>query len=118
MLLAVFALISLFAGVNAGVNGTTFFVVGDYGDVTNLAAANMTFDAINQIVGNATPGTIDAPEFFVACGDNLYPAVADAPTAAEFESMLSLFQRPSIASLPVYAIRGNHDSYFNWTYEI
>jgi hypothetical protein len=45
--IALFSLTALFLGVNAGVNGTTFFVVGDYGDVTNMAAANMTFDAIN-----------------------------------------------------------------------
>jgi len=44
--------------------------------------------------------------------------VADAPTTEEFELMLGLFQRPNISGLPVYAIRGNHDSYFDWTEEL
>lgn len=32
--------------------------------------------------------------------------------------MLGLFNRKNIVDLPVYAIRGNHDTYFNWTYEL
>jgi hypothetical protein len=32
--------------------------------------------------------------------------------------MLTLFQRPNLKNLPVYAIRGNHDSYFSWTDEL
>ena len=32
--------------------------------------------------------------------------------------MLSLFKRTNISSLPVYAIRGNHDSEFDWTKEL
>ena len=116
--LAICSLLSIFAEVNAGKDGTTFFVVGDYGDVTDMASADMLFDAIHQVVEKGAPGTIDAPEFFVACGDNIYPAIEDAPTQEEFNTMLSLFQRPSIASLPVYAVRGNHDTYFDWTLEL
>ena len=32
--------------------------------------------------------------------------------------MLAFFKRPNIADLPVFAIRGNHDSYFDWTEEL
>lgn len=102
----------------AGLNGTTFFVVGDYGDVTSMATPNMVFDAIDSVVAGAANNTINSPEFFVACGDNIYPAVPNAPTVEEFQTMLSLFERPNLSKLPVYAIRGNHDTYFNWTYEL
>ena len=98
-------------------NGTTFFVVGDYGDVQALSTANMVFDAMNQVVGAAVD-LIDKPEFIMAVGDNIYPAVANAPTSAEFQDMLSLFNRTNIADLSVFAIRGNHDSYFDWTEEL
>ena len=70
--------------VRAGINGTTFFVVGDYGDVNSMSRANMVFDAINSVVGASTVDTIGKPEFFVACGDNIYPAVPSAPTTTEF----------------------------------
>ena len=81
ILLVVLAVIGM---VRAGTNGTTFFVVGDYGDVTNMAKANMVFNAIDQVVGTSTVDTIGKPEFFVACGDNIYPAVPSAPTTTEF----------------------------------
>ena len=103
---------------NAGRDGTTFFVVGDYGDVTSLDTANMVFDAINDVVGAGADQSIDKPEFFVTVGDNIYPAIADAPTPEEFNLMIGLFNRTNIADLPVYAIRGNHDAYFDWTDEI
>jgi metallophosphoesterase superfamily enzyme len=109
---------ALFTAVSAGVNGTTFFVVGDYGDVTNMVAPNMVFNAIDAVVQGAADESIDKPEFFIACGDNIYPSNPSSPTTAEFNTMLGLFQRPNIASLPVYAIRGNHDSYFSWTDEL
>ena len=112
---ALFLLLSqiVFAG-----SGTTFFVVGDYGMVTALDTPNMVFDAINDVVGAGTVDSIDKPEFFVSCGDNIYPAVPNAPTFHEFNLMAGLFNRKNIANLPVYAIRGNHDSYFDWTTEL
>jgi len=64
----------------AGTNGTTFFIVGDYGNVNDINVANFVFDAIDKVAGESQPNTINAPEFFLAAGDNLYPAVADAPT--------------------------------------
>jgi hypothetical protein len=79
------ALVLLVSAVIAGPTGTTFFVVGDYGEVQNLEQANVVFDAINNVVGQGVADTIGKPEFFVACGDNIYPAVPAAPTAAEFE---------------------------------
>jgi hypothetical protein len=65
----------------AGTNGTTFFVIGDYGVVTSMSTPNMVFDAIDSVVAAAANNTIGKPEFFVACGDNIYPAVANAPTS-------------------------------------
>ena len=92
-------------------------MVGDYGDVTALDTANMVFDAIDTVVGlNAT--LIDDPAFFITVGDNIYPANETAPTQQEFSDMVGLFNRTNIANLPVYAIRGNHDSYFDWTEEV
>lgn len=32
--------------------------------------------------------------------------------------MLGFFKRPNIANLEVFNVRGNHDTYFNWTYEL
>jgi len=55
-------------------------VIGDYGVVTSMSTPNMVFDAIDNVVAAAANDTIDKPEFFVACGDNIYPAVGDAPT--------------------------------------
>ena len=75
----------------AGATGTTFFIVGDYGDVVDMTTANMVFDAINAEVAGSPPNSIGSAEFFIATGDNLYPAVANAPTQQEFNSMLSLF---------------------------
>lgn len=58
------------------------------------------------------------PEFFITVGDNIYPAVGDAPTVEEFEQMVGLFNRTNICNIPVWAVRGNHDAYFNWTDEL
>jgi hypothetical protein len=89
--IAIGAVGALFATAKAGVNGTTFFVVGDYGDVTNMSVPNMVFNAIDSLVSAAAADSIDKPEFFIACGDNIYPAVANAPTTTEFSTMLSIF---------------------------
>lgn len=75
---------ALFVIAHAGINGTTFFVIGDYGDVQNMAAANMMFDALDAVVGSTTNDTIDKPEFFIAAGDNIYPSNPTSPTSVEF----------------------------------
>ena len=106
------------AFVFAGDSKTNFFIVGDYGVVTNMTMADSAFDAINTIVGNAESGSIDDPEFFITVGDNIYPASAANPTESEFEAMIGLWNRPNIREIPTWAIRGNHDAYFNWTYEL
>jgi len=51
-------------------------------------------------------------------GDNLYPVVETQPTQEEFETMMSLFERPSLKSLPIWAVRGNHDCYFDQNFEL
>ena len=68
----------------AGDAGTTFFIVGDYGVVTDLTFANQVFDAIDEVVGQAEPQSISDPEFFITVGDNIYPAIKDAPSVEEF----------------------------------
>lgn len=99
-------------------SATTFYIVGDYGYMQNLTMADASFDQINTLQSGADKGDIDRAEFFVAVGDNIYPAIEDAPTEQEFELMLGLWNRPNLESLPTWAIRGNHDAYFNWTYEL
>lgn len=112
------AFFSSFGLTSAGDAGTTFFIVGDYGVVTNLTQAIQVFDAIDEVVGQAEPKSISDAEFFVTVGDNIYPELEDAPTDEEFAEMVGLFNGPNIANLPVWAIRGNHDAYFDWTDEL
>jgi hypothetical protein len=95
-----------------------FFVVGDYGWVRDLTDTNLTFDALDQVYGNAVPGSFDDADFIVTVGDNLYPLVDTEPTTEEFEAMLNIFQRPHLKDLKVHAVRGNHDAYFAWDAEI
>ena len=111
-------LLATLSTVKAGEEGTTFFIVGDYGVVTNLTQADQIFDAIDTVVGAAQPQTIGDPEFFITVGDNIYPAVEGQPTVEEFQLMLGLFNRTNIKDIPVWAVRGNHDAAFNWTYEL
>lgn len=84
VLSSLLAFLSLICFVRAGEDGTTFFIVGDYGVVTDLTQAEEIFDAIDTVVGSSQPQTIGSPEFFITVGDNIYPAVADAPTLDEF----------------------------------
>jgi hypothetical protein len=86
-----FGIALLSSVAQAGINGTTFFVIGDYGDVTKMAVPNMVFDAMDAAVGTATNGIIDQPDFIVSTGDAMYPAVDAAPTDTEFANLLSLF---------------------------
>jgi hypothetical protein len=86
--------------------------------VTNLTQANQSFYAIDYVVGQSEEGTIGVPEFFITTGDNIYPLVGTAPTVDELTQMVQLFNKTNIADKPVWAIRGNHDAYFNWTYEL
>jgi hypothetical protein len=76
------------------------------------------FDKIDKVVGNGKPGSINKPSFIATVGDSIYPAVADAPTTDDWNQVLGLFKRPNLASLPVYNVRGNHDVYFDWRYEL
>ena len=40
----------------AGSNGTTIYIVGDYGTVTNMTIPNIVFDALDTVEGNAVNG--------------------------------------------------------------
>ena len=50
-----------------------------------MKGAYSTFDSINKM---AATDNVDA---FITMGDNIYPAVPNKPTAAEFKKMKSLF---------------------------
>ena len=98
--------------------GRDFLVVGDFGWVRDMSDPNLVFDAINATKMNAVPNSNDDAEFFVTVGDNLYPVVETAPTDEEFATMMTLFEREHLKDLPVWAVRGNHDCYFDANYEI
>ena len=80
---------------------------------------NSVFDAIDAAKGAAKPGSIDDAEFFLTAGDNLYPADGYNPTDEEFDQMMTLFNtRDNLKDLNVWAIRGNHDCYFDDNFEL
>mmetsp|Transcript_77641 Transcript_77641/g.107365 ORF Transcript_77641/g.107365 Transcript_77641/m.107365 type:complete len:215 (-) Transcript_77641:480-1124(-) len=99
-------------------NGLRYYIVGDYGWIADMYDTNRVFDAINEFKGNAEPGSKDDGEFFMTVGDNLYPLDAYNPQPWEFETMMNIFDRQNIADMPVHAIRGNHDCYFDENLEV
>ena len=63
---------------------------------------------MNEIAAN------ESIDMFFTMGDNLYPLNATNPTKDEIAQMMDLFEdREHLADLPIYAIRGNHDCYFD-----
>jgi hypothetical protein len=68
-----------------------FFVVGDYGWVRDLTDTNLTFNAMDKVIGDAIKGGYDDADFIVTVGDNLYPLVDTEPTPEEFQEMLNIF---------------------------
>ena len=52
-------------------------------------------------------------DHFITMGDNVYPVVAEEPTSKEFGEMKELFEKDNIADIPIMAIRGNHDCYYD-----
>lgn len=55
-----------------------------------MSPAELTFNKMNEIVGNPTNDR-DLIDFFVTVGDNLYPVVDTNPSDDEFATMMSLF---------------------------
>lgn len=51
-------------------------------------------------------------------GDNIYPVNETNPSDAEWATMMSLFEREHLKDMPVWAIRGNHDCYFDERFEL
>lgn len=78
-----------------------------------MSDPNMVFDAIETVKSNAIPNSNDDAQFFMTVGDNLYPSIETAPTDEEFATIMGLFERPSLKEMPIWAIRGNHDCYFD-----
>jgi hypothetical protein len=84
--------------------------------MSGLENAHLAFDGMNKIkkragecYDNICPNDIDA---FFTMGDNMYPLDDELPTDEELNSMLGLFKKDSLSSLPIYPVRGNHDCYF------
>ena len=92
--------------------GKDFFLIGDFAWIPDMSPAYLTFDAMNQIKAEmASPE--DDIDFFLSMGDNVYPVNATNPTDDEIDQMLGLFKRDAIKDTPVYAVRGNHDCYYD-----
>lgn len=83
-----------------------------------MSDPNLVFDAIDKVKGAAIANSNDDAQFFLTVGDNLYPVVETAPTDEEFGVVMGLFERPNLAELPVWAVRGNHDCYFDANFEL
>jgi hypothetical protein len=83
-------------------------MVGDFGWTLNMTIPNLNFDALNAYVGNITQkgGHID---FLMTMGDNMYLTNEVYPTQDDVDTVMSLFNRPHIKDLNIWAIRGNHD---------
>ena len=64
--------------------GIDFFMVGDYGYVQDVDASILTFNKMDEIVGNPKDSR-DEIDFFMTMGDNIYPAVDTNPTDEEFD---------------------------------
>jgi len=79
---------------------------------------DMVFDAINKVKGDAVENSNDDAEFFISMGDNIYPRNETNPTDEEWDTVMSLFERENLKDLPVWAIRGNHDCYFDDDFEL
>lgn len=94
--------------------GLDFFMVGDYGYVGNMAPAYLTFNKMDDIIDD-TSDPRNNIDFLMTMGDNLYPWTdSKNPSDAEFDVMMSLFtQRDNLKSKTIYAVRGNHDCYFD-----
>jgi predicted phosphodiesterase len=78
----------------------------------------MVFNALNEVKINAVANSTEDAQFILSVGDNLYPLVDEAPTDEEFSTVMTLFQRPGLKDTPVWAVRGNHDCYFDESFEI
>lgn len=59
----------------------------------DLSAATKVFKKMDYVMNQANNLTnpADLIDFMITVGDNIYPAIADDPTDAEFDRMLSLF---------------------------
>lgn len=98
--------------------GIDFFMVGDYGYVQEMAPAYLTFNAMNDIIANKSDPR-NSIDFMMTMGDNLYPVDGLNPTDAEFDVMMSLFtERENLKDKTIYAVRGNHDCYFDIDKEV
>ncbi|MFM7855961.1 MAG: metallophosphoesterase [Flammeovirgaceae bacterium] len=98
--------------------GADFFVVGDFGWARDMQDPDMVFNAMNEVKMNAVPDSNDDAQFILSVGDNLYPMVDEAPTDEEFATVMTLFERAALKNTPVWAVRGNHDCYFEEDFEI
>jgi len=110
-------ILSLFLGSSSlveGKDGISFVVVGDYANIKDMQIPHAVFDAISQMKSEAEPDSAEDFEFFVSTGDNIYSIDEKVPREWELKWMMELFTtRAPIADLPIYPVRGNHESYWN-----
>lgn len=99
-------LISLLVSTSMGLD---YLIVGDFGWTMNMTNSQLNFDAINSYVGNLTAKG-EKIDFFMSMGDNMYLFENEAnPSQADVDTIMSVFNRPNLKDLPIFAIRGNHD---------
>ena len=83
-------------------------MIGDYGWVSDMSPAELTFNAMNEIVKNANSSR-DEIDYFFTMGDNLYARNSSYPSDEDIETMMNIFNKSNINEIPIWAIRGNHD---------
>lgn len=88
--------------------GLDYLIVGDFGWTMNMTNSQLNFDAINSYVGNLTAKG-EKIDFFMSMGDNMYLEKEANPSQADVDTIMSVFNRPNLKDLPIFAIRGNHD---------
>lgn len=89
-------------------------MLGDYGNFqTNASISYLNFDRMEAYIQNQREKFTG----LIILGDVLYAKSFFFPTLHEQSMVMRLLtDRPTISSLPVYHIRGNHD--FEYDYEI
>lgn len=93
-------------------------MVGDFGYVQEMQPAYLTFNKMNEIINDKSDPRNNI-DFMMTMGDNLYPVDGENPTDAEFDVMMNLFtQRDNLKDKTIYAVRGNHDCYFDIDKEV
>ena len=99
--------------VQAKKNGVSFAFIGDYSTIRDMRITNKVFDAMALMKKEATPGSPEDIDFIIPGGDNAYVIDMHCPMDWEINWIKELYTtREPLANLPLYPVRGNHDSYW------